>query len=59
MPLLSLINDQLVYLNSIGVQSIQIKGNTEIEESTDTYNSLKELKYKIAFVTPEKLARSP
>jgi hypothetical protein len=59
-PLLSLMEDQLIHLRSIGIESYMICGTTSREESNNIYSHMtdKHSKMRLIYVTPEKIAKS-
>ncbi len=56
MPLLSLITDQMQYLESIGVQAVFFKSGMETREFYHTLQSMD--KIKLVYLTPEKIMKT-
>ena len=62
MPLLSLIEDNLNFVLELGIAACSLSvGNTQKEEKSigKIYHEIKQLKYKIVYLTPEKIVKSP
>lgn len=63
MPLLSLIEDNLTYVKGLGIPacSLSAAANTKSEEKKmcHYYVEIRKLEYKIVYLTPEKLVKSP
>uniref|UniRef100_A0A6B2KYE2 ATP-dependent DNA helicase n=1 Tax=Arcella intermedia TaxID=1963864 RepID=A0A6B2KYE2_9EUKA len=59
-PLLSLIKDQVAYLNSIGVKAVSITSSTSKAQITQVMANMssKESKMKLLYVTPERIGKS-
>ena len=63
MPLLSLIEDNLNFVLDLGIDacSLSVKGRSKAEERRigELYNDIRQIKYKIVYLTPEKIVNSP
>ena len=61
MPLLSLIEDNLGFVRDLGISacSLSAAGNAEGRGVGQLYQEMRALRYKIVYVTPEKIASSP
>ena len=60
MPLISLIEDNLNFVLSLGIPACSLSAAQNSGQSIgQLYNGIQNLKYKIVYVTPEKLAASP
>jgi superfamily II DNA helicase RecQ len=62
MPLLSLIEDNLNFVQELGIPAVSLSGaNTKAEENkvVNYYADIRKLTYKIVYLTPEKLVNSP
>ena len=61
MPLLSLIEDNLGFVLDLGISacSLSTTGNENGARVGQLYQEMKALRYKIVYVTPEKIASSP
>lgn len=62
MPLLSLIEDNLNFVLELGIDACSLSvGNTAKEDKKigHLYSEIKQIKYKIVYVTPEKIVKSP
>lgn len=62
MPLLSLIEDNLNFVLDLGIQACSLSvGNTQKEEKKmgTIYSEIKQMRYKIVYLTPEKIVKSP
>ena len=59
-PLLSLMEDQLIYLRNVGVESYMLCGTTSREELNRVHAHMldKHSKMRLLYVTPEKIAKS-
>ena len=62
MPLLSLIEDNLTYVKGLGIPACSLSAatNTKYEDKNigHYYMEIRQLKYKIVYLTPEKLVKS-
>lgn len=56
MPLLSLIEDNMGFVKNLGIAACSLSGSTGI--NGQLYQEIKQLKYKIIYLTPEFLVRS-
>ena len=62
MPLISLIEDNLRFVQDLGIPSCSLsgsKGKSEDRKFGWLYDEIKAKKYKIVYLTPEKIAKSP
>jgi superfamily II DNA helicase RecQ len=63
MPLLSLIEDNLNFVTELGIPacSLSTATNTKNEEKKigHYYSQMRQITYKIVYITPEKLLNSP
>ena len=63
MPLLSLIDDNLSFVENLGIPACTLSssGSSQKEENRvrDLYRAISEVKIKIVYVTPERLVKSP
>ena len=62
MPLLSLIEDNLNFVLELDIPACSLSvGNTQKEEKKigNLYQEIKQIRYKIVYVTPEKIVKSP
>ena len=63
MPLLSLIEDNLQFVEELGIPSCSLStnGNSQKEERriSELYREIRQLKYKLVYLTPERLVKSP
>ena len=63
MPLLSLIEDNLNFVSELGIPACSLSAatNSKIEDKKmgHYYYEIKKLQYKIVYLTPEKLVKSP
>ena len=57
MPLLSLIEDNFNFVKNLGIPSCSLSGSTENNPSI--YTQIKQIHFKIVYITPEKLVQSP
>lgn len=59
MPLLSLIEDNLNFVVKLGIQAISLRsGQSEDKRMGQLYNEIRQVQYKIVYLTPEKLVAS-
>ena len=58
MPLISLIEDNLNFILDLGIPAISLSGNSS-NEPGKAYNDIRALKFRIVYLTPEKLVHSP
>ena len=62
MPLLSLIEDNLNFVLNLGISACSLSvGNAQKEEKTlgMIYSEIKQIRYKLVYLTPEKIVKSP
>ncbi len=63
MPLLSLIEDNISFVLNLGIPSCSLstQGTSQKEDKRvgEHYQEIKQLKYKLVYLTPEKLVKSP
>ena len=62
MPLLSLIEDNLNFVIDLGITACSLSvGNAQKEDKKigQLYGEIKQLRYKIVYLTPEKIVKSP
>jgi bloom syndrome protein len=63
MPLLSLIEDNLGFVEALGIPSCSLStnGNSQKEERRigECYNQIKQIAFKLVYLTPEKMVKSP
>ena len=59
MPLISLIEDNMNFVLDLGIPSCSLSGGSQDKKMGHLYNEIKELQYKIVYITPEKLIKSP
>jgi len=57
MPLLSLIEDNLNFVLDLGIPAVSL--STTEKKAGVIYNDMRSVKYKIVYLTPEKLVKSP
>lgn len=59
-PLISLVEDQILQLRSLGIDSSSLNANTSKEEAKRVEDAItnKDSKFRLLYVTPEKLAKS-
>ena len=55
MPTLSLIEDNLVYVLSVGISAVELTSNTDESQIDRICLEIKNCKYKIVYTTPEKI----
>ena len=60
MPLLSLIEDNLNFVLQLGIPACTLSGQNQDSDKSikHLYDSIKNQKYKIVYLTPEKLVKS-
>lgn len=60
MPLLSLIEDNINFVKDLGIPAVSLSGNSISEKRMAIlYDEIRCLKYKLVYLTPEKVAKSP
>ena len=63
MPLLSLIEDNLQFVVDLGIPSCSLSTNStsqkEEKRISDLYRDIRAIKYKLVYLTPERLVKSP
>lgn len=61
MPLLSLIEDNLNFVENLGIPALSLSAvKTKSEKKLgEVYNEIRECKYKLVYLTPERLVSSP
>ena len=62
MPLLSLIEDNLNFVLDLGIAACSLSvGNSAKEDKKigQLYHEIKSIKYKLVYLTPEKIVKSP
>jgi superfamily II DNA helicase RecQ len=61
MPLLSLIEDNLNFVTELGIPACTLSAGAKNEEKKtgNYYQEIKQIAYKIVYLTPEKLVKSP
>lgn len=63
MPLLSLIEDNFAFVEALGIPacSLSTNGNSQKEEKRigEYYKQIKDIEYKLVYLTPEKMVKSP
>ena len=60
MPLLSLIEDNLNFVLELGIAACTLSmGGKEDKKIGMIYSEIKQMRYKIVYVTPEKIVKSP
>jgi len=58
MPLLSLIEDNHSFVTNLGIPSLQLSSGNGAAQKKSVYYDIKNKKYKIVYLTPEKLLKS-
>lgn len=63
MPLLSLIEDNLTFVEALGIPACSLSSSTQSQKEerriSDLYRAIKDLKMKLVYLTPERLVKSP
>ena len=59
MPLLSLIEDNFNFVEELGIPACSLSATNNEKKAGNYYNEIKQLKYKMVYLTPEKLVKSP
>jgi len=61
MPLLSLIEDNINFVKDLGIPAIALSATSKSEEKKvgNSYKEILNLSYKLVYLTPERLVKSP
>lgn len=60
MPLLSLIEDNINFVKDLGIPALSLSGGPNADRKMgELYNQIRDLHYKIVYLTPERLTKSP
>ena len=63
MPLLSLIDDNLSFVENLGIPACTLSSSSSSQKEEnrvrDLYRAISEVRIKIVYVTPERLVKSP
>jgi len=61
MPLISLIEDNITFVRSLGIPCVSLSTQSDKEDKRGAgiYSSIRNAEYKLVYLTPEKLVKSP